>query len=224
MRNRERLVRSAADLFHRQGYAATSVEDLLSDTGIARSNFYYHFDSKLDLAREILGRWAEQYRRALDDAWEEARSPGERLRLMFALMDGRGEEAEGLLACPLGSLALELAPHDPEIQDVLRELFDRLQERLDQVLAQGATRSDLAGGGTLGPTVALATLVGALMTCHAFRDPEAFDRVSEGLRELVASGGPSDGGAVSGDAANPGGHDDENRRRPAWSVPADGEG
>jgi TetR/AcrR family transcriptional repressor of nem operon len=220
MRNRERLVRSAAGLFHRQGYAATSVEDLLSDTGIARSNFYYHFDSKLDLAREILGRWAEQYHRVLDDAWEEAGSPGERLRVMFALMDGRGEEAEGLLACPLGALALELAPHDPEIQETLRELFDRLQERLDEVLAQGATRSDLEGGATPGPFVALATLVGALMMCHAFRDHEAFDRVSEGLRELVADAAPADDGAAD-DGANP--NDDGSRRRPAFSVPANGQ-
>lgn len=189
MGNRERLIRSAAEIFHRQGYAATSVEDLLTDTGVARSNFYYHFDSKLDLARDLMERWTSEYHEAVSESWDEADSPAEKRRLLFRLLEPDAAEPEGLLDCPLGVLALELAPHDPEIEATLTRFLRRLRERLAS-LTPGGTPDDPEGPVA---DVSAAALVGAMTICHALRDPAALGRAERGLGRLLGEG-PSGGG------------------------------
>jgi TetR/AcrR family transcriptional regulator len=58
---RERLLKAAVDLFHRKGYAATSVNEIVSATGVTKPVLYYYFQSKegifLELMKEGRGRF-----------------------------------------------------------------------------------------------------------------------------------------------------------------------
>lgn len=58
---RERILRAAADLFSRQGFAGTSTREIADDVGIAQPGLYRHFKSKDDilvaLGTEILAPW-----------------------------------------------------------------------------------------------------------------------------------------------------------------------
>ncbi len=166
MKNRTRLIEAAADLFYRQGYQATSVEEVLAATGVARSNFYYHFASKLELAREVVGYWIAEYDRNLVDPTlgNPLLSPVERLRRLFAHADGSQDCTAGHSGCPLGSLAVELAQHDGEMQAVLSDYFSGLQERLTDTIAEGVARGELkAARPSDAAQVALSVLEGALL-------------------------------------------------------------
>jgi len=167
MTNRDRLVLAAGELFHRRGYAATSVEDILEATGVARSNFYYHFEGKLDLARAVLRRWVEDFEAQLDDPVRDGASPSERLREIFRRVRPRGLDGgphDGG-PCPFGPLAFELAPHDEEVRAVTAEFLDALSEALREVIERGAASGEFAAGVEPEPAarVALAALQGALL-------------------------------------------------------------
>ncbi|HJQ43581.1 MAG TPA: helix-turn-helix domain-containing protein [Jatrophihabitantaceae bacterium] len=45
---RERILRAATDMMSEQGYASTSVADILRSAGVSRETFYEQFDSKQD--------------------------------------------------------------------------------------------------------------------------------------------------------------------------------
>lgn len=47
------LIRSARDLFARQGFAETSTDELLKAAGVTRGALYHHFDSKAALFRAV---------------------------------------------------------------------------------------------------------------------------------------------------------------------------
>jgi Bacterial regulatory proteins, tetR family len=47
---RDDILCSAADLIHVNRVAGTSIDDVLKATGTGKSQFYYYFDSKNDLA------------------------------------------------------------------------------------------------------------------------------------------------------------------------------
>src|ERR1700677_4310897 len=51
---RERLVTSARYLFWERGFAGTSMSDLLAHAKVNSGSFYYFFDSKEALLREVL--------------------------------------------------------------------------------------------------------------------------------------------------------------------------
>jgi len=169
MDNRERLVRAAARVFAERGYADTSVEDLLEATGVARSNFYYHFDGKLDLARSVVDRWAERFHRELEDAWSGENSDRGRLGAAFRLVrDGAPGKEDGIPLSSLGALAFQLAPHDGAVSRTLTGFLDRLHRRLGEVVPadEGALRD--SGGGEERVRAAGSALVGSLVTRHAF--------------------------------------------------------
>ena len=54
MGNREKLLEAATAILGRNGYQATSVDEILEAARVAPSNFYYHFKSKEDLGLEVL--------------------------------------------------------------------------------------------------------------------------------------------------------------------------
>ncbi len=45
-KTRERITQAAAELFRRQGFAGTSVSDLLSAAGVKRGSLYFPFPGK----------------------------------------------------------------------------------------------------------------------------------------------------------------------------------
>jgi AcrR family transcriptional regulator len=67
-RTRALIVTGAGELFAERGYAATSVSDVVERVGITKGAFYFHFDSKAQLAHEVV----EGYRCFLRTLQQEA--------------------------------------------------------------------------------------------------------------------------------------------------------
>jgi AcrR family transcriptional regulator len=50
---RERVAAAALEVFSERGYAATSVDDIVERAGTTRGAFYYYFEGKDDVARDL---------------------------------------------------------------------------------------------------------------------------------------------------------------------------
>jgi AcrR family transcriptional regulator len=60
---REHLLQAAGTLFGKNGYAATSIDDIVSEAGASRATLYAYFPSKDALLAEIVERmWADAQR------------------------------------------------------------------------------------------------------------------------------------------------------------------
>jgi len=51
---RERIVEATFELFAKQGYNSTGINQIISDAGVAKASFYQYFKSKEDLCVEFL--------------------------------------------------------------------------------------------------------------------------------------------------------------------------
>ena len=82
---RQAVIRAAARLFHRKGFAATSTRDIAAKAGMQSGSPFYHFKSKSELLRAVMeeglraaGRRQAQALAALhagaSGAWRGARS------------------------------------------------------------------------------------------------------------------------------------------------------
>ena len=54
MTNKDKITETAYELFRSFGYGGTSIGMLIKTAGVSKSNFYYHFESKEELALKIL--------------------------------------------------------------------------------------------------------------------------------------------------------------------------
>lgn len=77
---RERLLAAAARRFYADGVAATGIDTITAEAGVAKMSLYNNFASKADLVRAYLDarheEWLDLYRRRLQEA--RARREGER--------------------------------------------------------------------------------------------------------------------------------------------------
>lgn len=92
---RERILDVAERLVIDNGYAATSVDQVVLGSGTSKGSFFHHFPSKLDLARSLVERYAAADIAALDSAIAQVASidaPGERLVAFLRLFEDTADE------------------------------------------------------------------------------------------------------------------------------------
>lgn len=108
MERKEQIVAAATDLFHRNGYYATGIDDIGAAAGITGPGIYRHFASKDDILMEVFDRIWLTLRDSVNAA--QGLSPQEALDLMVAthvdlVVDHRA--ATTLFLKELGSLPQE---------------------------------------------------------------------------------------------------------------------
>ncbi len=84
---RDRLVDCGLDLFYKQGFHATALDQILEAAEVSKTTFYKHFESKDELALVCITRrdesWRERFPKLLLE--RAGADPIDRLREVFAL-------------------------------------------------------------------------------------------------------------------------------------------
>ena len=52
--NKNRVIETAASLFLKVGYTYTSMDEVVQQSGVSKSNVYYHFSSKEELLLAVI--------------------------------------------------------------------------------------------------------------------------------------------------------------------------
>jgi AcrR family transcriptional regulator len=117
---RRRLRDAALRLFHRRGYPTTSVQEIVEAAGVTKGAFYYYFDSKEALLRELHDEF-------IDDELDRAR------RVL-----ARDLPADDTLAALVEELLLSVEEHQEAITVFFRErrflseeTFEAIREKRD---------------------------------------------------------------------------------------------
>ncbi|MDQ3586935.1 MAG: TetR/AcrR family transcriptional regulator [Actinomycetota bacterium] len=132
---REKILATAARLFHEHGVAATSVEQVLAAAQAGKSQFYRYFPSKEHLVSEVIHHQSDRYlgwqRTLLErtDSWEG-------LEAYFDALVASYTERELIGGCPIGSLAAELAGRSEVHRRDLAAVFSLWEASIQQALAK----------------------------------------------------------------------------------------
>jgi TetR/AcrR family transcriptional regulator, transcriptional repressor for nem operon len=128
-------------VFWQQGYEATSVDDLLKATGLARQSLYNTFGDKKELFITAL----EHYRKQQGSRMLELLTNAPSVKVGFArLFQHVIEESLGdkrCKGCLMVNTATELAPHDPTI----RALVDAAEAHKEEVFTKALERAQATG-------------------------------------------------------------------------------
>src|SRR5579864_5255824 len=100
---RRQILAAALEVFSRQGFAGTTLDDITAAANLSKGAIYWYFESKADLFATLLGERASIFSEILEDAARGARTPLEALhsmwlRWMEALETDRGYQSYVLLA------------------------------------------------------------------------------------------------------------------------------
>lgn len=136
-----RLIADAAKkLFWQKGYAATTMEAIAGEAGVAVSTVYAIFKNKRAILREIRMAWHEQTRaREINEEAAEQPDPGRRLE-MVANSNRRQWELGGVLVAIYQGAAAADREAAAELEEALRgrrAALDRVVEGMRDALRPG---------------------------------------------------------------------------------------
>jgi TetR/AcrR family transcriptional regulator, transcriptional repressor for nem operon len=176
-RNHDRIVEVAARRIREVGTEAPGVAEIMAGAGLTHGGFYKHFGSRDQLVAEAAERTYADSERAVQHVIDGAEDPLAAFVDWYLSSEHRDNPGAG---CGVVALGNDVARAGDELRSAYTDQVRRYLARLDELLgADGAPRpSDAA-------TVALSTLVGALLVARAVDDPELSERILRDAREAL---------------------------------------
>ena len=151
---RERLIRTASTLVHRQGWTLTGINQILTEAGIPKGSFYYYFRSKEALGVAVLERHHENLAQLMQRTLLDAEQPPMASVSAFFLELSNGPLAEIYrFGCPAGNMACESATQCPPLLneaqrsvELYRQSWEKLVRRAktDGLVCRGTDPAELA--------------------------------------------------------------------------------
>jgi len=189
-RTRAAVVGKAAAVFNQQGYARTTVSDLVASTGLERVGLYNHFEGKDALALAAFDHAVALVRARVQAAVDAAgESAPARLDALVGVFTSLVDDPPLPGGCPILNAAVESADVFPALRERARAAMDELARALagtaKRGVAAGELRADLDHRRLA--TVVISTMEGAVMLSRLYDDPArmrvAADHVRAWLRE-----------------------------------------
>jgi TetR/AcrR family transcriptional repressor of nem operon len=180
---RENIVRQAAGLFNRQGYAGASMSDIMAATGLQKGGIYRHFESKEALALEAFDYAVDVMGRRFAEALAGRTDAIGRLRAVVEVFAALPEDPPVPGGCPMMNALVDSDDGNPRLRDRARRAMDGVRGLISRTVAEGIARGEVRPGvdGDAVATVLVATMEGAVALSQAYGDPAHARRAREHL-------------------------------------------
>ncbi len=138
-----KILSVATDLFHRRGYDATGVQEIVSKARLTKGAFYHHFESKNDVLRTIHEDYLDRELARLEEIHDSDLEPAAKLSRVIEMVVGTLPEHRKSMSV----FIRERRALTPANFKRLKRKRDRYEEMLTEVIATGVKSGDLADVG-----------------------------------------------------------------------------
>jgi AcrR family transcriptional regulator len=181
-----RLLESATDLFSRQGFGATGIKAVLSAAEAPYGSLYHFFPGgKQELGAAALTYGGERYRELLEAVFPVDADVVEVTENSFIRAAKLLEETNYGYACPIATIALEVANNDELMRTAAAEAFESwlavLQERFTAAGMTAERARDVA-------EEVLCLIEGAVLLSRTTRSPTPMHTAGRAAARAVAAG------------------------------------
>jgi TetR/AcrR family transcriptional regulator, transcriptional repressor for nem operon len=188
---REAILVAALRLMHVRGYNATSLDDVLRESGIGKGNFYYHFRSKEELGYAILEQIVTAFvEHTLEPCFSDPTEPP--LAQIGCFLDRvvqaqRDRQCRG--GCAMGNLASELSDVHEGFRKRLASVFTTWHTRLAEALAEAKRRGQVGNmcDSDASARFVVASLEGAILLTKLSKDIGVMEQCVAELKRYLAA-------------------------------------
>lgn len=128
----ERIMNVASELFYKQGYRATGINEVIKKSGVAKATFYNHFPTKDALCKAYLVNGVDRELQKLDDLIKTLKDPVSRFTSIIDFVHPWLIETEFR-----GCGYLHMVAEEPDARSPLRKegkrLYDGMRERAERL-------------------------------------------------------------------------------------------
>jgi AcrR family transcriptional regulator len=186
---KERILDASSELFRRQGLTGTGIKQILDQAQAPFGSLYHHFPGgKDELAAETVKRAGAYYGQLVTEMLLAEPDLVSGVREAFVAA-GRDLAATGYAdACPIETVALEVASTNERLRLATAEVFDSWLDGLTALMRSEGIEATQARA--LAHTI-LSALEGAFVLARAARRTDALDACADAMARLVESALPA---------------------------------
>ena len=175
----EKVLRSASDLFYRNGITATGVDTIVEHAGVSKRTLYNNFGGKDELVAAYLRERDARWRASLEEITNRYENPKEQL---LATFEAYGEWLVGddYRGCAFINAASEIADPDHPARAVALSHKEGVKEHLASLAAEAGLRQPDILAEKL-----LLLLEGATVTASMRKSQEPLDTAQATAQSLV---------------------------------------
>lgn len=140
----DNVLEKAMLAFWRHGYQATSLEQLIAETGLGKSSLYNLFGGKRELYIQSLAFYAKREVTGAIAILEQGGRPRDLVGQLLNTVLNRISASNDRLGCLLCNSALDIGASDAEIARQVRDCFEPLQRALSNLLQSVGLKSNAA--------------------------------------------------------------------------------
>jgi len=185
--NESELLDRAVAAFWARGYAATSISDLVEATGVNRGSLYAAYGDKRGLFLSALEHYDRAHRAEFLDEIARTHRPRAAILAAFCAGAAAAQAAGDRRGCLLVNTALELGPHDGEIERAVRARLEAVErffrDRLAAARSEGAVPEGLDPAETARALFAL--FLGLRVITRSCPDPALTDAIMRHAEALL---------------------------------------
>ena len=167
---RERVLDTSAQIFRRQGYAATGLKQIVSEGKVPLGSLYHFFPGgKQQVGVETLACYGERYEQLIDVVFDRSKNAAAAARRWFELAAEALERSDYAEGCPIGIVAAEVASTNEALRFVCAEVLESWLARVTlELIGDGVSRRDAKALANFG----LSALEGAFILSRVSRSTQ----------------------------------------------------
>jgi TetR/AcrR family transcriptional regulator, transcriptional repressor for nem operon len=132
-------LRTAMYLFWSHGYEATSLVDILAATGLSKSSLYATFGGKRELFLAAFNTYRKEHLHYLQSTLRDGQPARQSIETFFRQGIAHSQAPPQTYGCMTANEAVELAPHDVEVQRLVADDFQAVEDEFTQAVQRGQT-------------------------------------------------------------------------------------
>ncbi|HZF06129.1 MAG TPA: TetR family transcriptional regulator C-terminal domain-containing protein [Patescibacteria group bacterium] len=187
---RDAILAAALRLMHVHGYHATSLDDVLRESGVGKGNFYYHFRSKEELGYAILDQIVAAFvERTLQPCFADPTgAPLAQIRCFLDRLEQAQRDRKCMGGCAMGNLASELSDVHEGFRKRLASVFTTWHAQFAEALAKAKRRGEVVAACEPDATArfVVASLEGAILLTKVTKDIGVMEQCVGELKRYLA--------------------------------------
>lgn len=142
----DQALEQAMRVFWKQGYGATSLQDLMKAAGVQKQSLYGAFGDKRSLFLKCLSLYTTQTLLQVEKMLNEPVSPLAGIECVMRYATRPPDSKDGPAGCLVANTALELGARDPDVLHEIRRMFRGFEKLFASAVRKAREQGEIAAG------------------------------------------------------------------------------
>jgi TetR/AcrR family transcriptional regulator, lmrAB and yxaGH operons repressor len=182
MSKRDQILRTAWRLFESQGYHATGINQIITESGVPKGSFYHYFpEGKEGLALEAIDAISKGMRSKVREVCATESDSVCGIVKLFRTIAGHLEESDYRHGGPLTTVALETATSNERLNAACQRAYNDLHREFVKQLVGDFSETDAR---ELSTTI-VAGLDGGILLSRTFHSTEPMEQIARQIETVM---------------------------------------